>query len=379
MRIAFVYDTSYPGTKGGVEKRVWELARRLAGRGHEVHLLVPHAWDGSARIEREGVVLRGVCRSRPLYASSGRRAVWPALVHALGVLRLLRRERFDLIDCQIPAHLATLAAWSVARGRPQAKFVITWHEAWDQSWIEEMGLLGHVGRRVEALVARLPGSHTAVSAHTAETLAGLGRKAEAVIPPGVEPTAVEVSPRGGAYSDILFVGRLVPTKNLGLLIDSVAALVNSGLRPKVLVVGDGPYRELWEDQVARQGLAAMIEFAGSLETSDELVGVLRGSRVLALPSVREGYGMIALEAAAHGVPVVTVNHPRNAARHLVQHGVTGLCVPPTTAEFSAALQAVLEDDGLRDRLGEAARQSAGAVTWDVAVDDTEAMYQARVA
>ncbi len=74
MRIAFVYDTVYPETKGGVEKRVWELARRLATRGHEVHLLVPHAWDGPARIVREGVTFLGVCRSRDLYTTRGRRA-----------------------------------------------------------------------------------------------------------------------------------------------------------------------------------------------------------------------------------------------------------------------------------------------------------------
>ena len=59
MRIAFVYDTVYPETKGGVEKRVWELARRLATRGHEVHLLVPHAWDGPARHRAGGCDLSG--------------------------------------------------------------------------------------------------------------------------------------------------------------------------------------------------------------------------------------------------------------------------------------------------------------------------------
>ena len=89
--------------------------------------------------------------------------------------------------------------------------------------------------------------------------------------------------------------------------------------------------------------------------------------------------MIALEAAAHGVPVVTVDHPRNAARHLVRDGVTGLCVPPTAQAFADALQAVLEDDTLAERLARGALESARRASWDATTDDTEATYLARVA
>ena len=46
MKIAFVYDVIYPYVKGGVEKRVWELATRLSRRGHDVHLFGMKFWDG---------------------------------------------------------------------------------------------------------------------------------------------------------------------------------------------------------------------------------------------------------------------------------------------------------------------------------------------
>ena len=379
MRIAFVYDTSYPETKGGVERRVWELARRLARRGHEVHLLVPHGWDGPPTIEREGVLLRGVCRSRPLYTPRGRRAVRPALVHAIGVLRLLRSERYDLIDCQIPDHPGALATWLTTRRRPETRLMITWHEAWGRYWVEEMGPIGHAGRQVERLVARLPGRHLAVSQHTADILARLGRRVEAVIPAGVDLHPIEVGSYEPRPSDVLFVGRLVPTKNLGLLIESIAILVRRGLRPRVLIVGDGPSRESWEQDVVRRGLSGIIEFVGILESGHEVVTTLQSTRVVALPSVREGFGMIALEAAAHGVPVVTVDHPRNAARHLVRDGVTGLCVPPTPPAFADALQTVLEDDVLAERLARGALEGARRASWDATTDDTEATYLARVA
>ena len=376
MRIAFVYDTSYPESKGGVEKRVWELARRLARRGHEVHLLVPHSWDGSAQIVREGVMLRGVCRSRPLYTAKGRRAVRPALAHAAGVFRLLRSEKFDLVDVQIPAHLAALSGW-LATGRERKGFVVTWHEAWNESWIEEMGVLGHIGKRVESLVAKLPVRHAAVSRHTADALSGLGQHAKAVITSGVE--IVQPGNETPATSDVSFVGRLVPSKNLGLLIDAVSILGTRGLRPSVIVVGDGPYRSTWEEQVRELGLSGNVRFVGSLDTGGEVIAVIGSSKVLALPSVREGFGMVALEAAAAGVPVVTVDHPRNAVSHLVEHGVTGFSVAPDPRAFADALQELLQDPELRRRMGREAKLRAGAATWDRAVDDTEAMYQSRVA
>ena len=378
MRIAFVYDTVYPETKGGVEKRVWELARRLATRGHEVHLLVPHAWDGPALIVREGVTFLGVCRSRDLYTTRGRRAVWPALAHAVGVFRALRSDRFDLVDTQTPALPAALAVRAALAGPSSTTQVVTWHEAWDESWVDEMGALGHAGKLVERWVSRLPVTHIAASHFTAERLANLGRLVEAVVTAGVDP--VEGGPSAdGMAADILFVGRLVPTKNLGLLIDATAELVSRGMRPKVIVIGDGPQRAAWEAQAEHGGVSAVIEFAGTFDDGNQVMAALRSARVLALPSVREGFGMIGLEAAAHGVPVVTVDHERNAARHLVSHGVTGLCVPPTPQRFADALQSLLDDEELRLRLSRAAFESARHATWDRAVDQTEAVYRVRLA
>jgi glycosyltransferase involved in cell wall biosynthesis len=378
MKIAFVYDTVYPETKGGVEKRVWELARRLVRRGHEVHLLVPHAWAGPPTIERDGVILRGVSRRRDLYTRKGRRAVWPAVVHAVGVHRLLRHEHFDLVDCQIPAHLAALASRAAVRDRADVRQVITWHEVWENSWMDEMGiLLGHIGRVVERWVARIPAVHTAVSAQNAESLARLGRKVDDVIHPGVDLVDHEVSDE--AESDILFVGRLVPTKNVGLLIRATARLSSNGLSPRVLIVGGGPSKDGWERLTQDLGLGDLVTFSGPIEDESRLMATLGSTRVLALPSIREGFGMIALEAAALGVPVVTVDHERNAARHLIDHGVTGLRVPPDPALFADALQAILNDEERRLQLSRAAFESARHATWDSAVDRTEAQYRVATA
>lgn len=379
MRIALAYDALYPDAKGGVEKRSWELATRLVAQGHEVHLLVPKSWAGDARSVRDGVILRGVCARRDLYTSSGRRAVSPAVAHALGVWKLLRRERFDVVDCQIPAYPAALAAWHATR-RTRTNLIVTWHEAWDQDWTDEMGTLGLAGRGIERIVARIPALHLAVSQQTADTLAAIGGAADAVIPPGVDVSAVgSVSERLDEDCDILFAGRLVPTKNLGLLLDAVRLLVGDGLHPKVVVVGDGPARVQWEDHARRLGVEGQVEFRGAVETWEEVISTLRSAKVLALPSLREGFGMVALEAAACGVPVVTVDHRRNAARHVVQDGITGLCVHPDPESFAEGLKYLLEDEAFRDRLGRQASHEAAASDWEAVVAATQSLYVTGVA
>ena len=68
MKIAFVYDVIYPYVKGGVEKRIWELAIRLTSRGHEVHLFGMKFWDGEDNLIRGGgVPARGLSRSKTLF------------------------------------------------------------------------------------------------------------------------------------------------------------------------------------------------------------------------------------------------------------------------------------------------------------------------
>ncbi|MDD3551836.1 MAG: glycosyltransferase, partial [Methanothrix sp.] len=77
MEIAYVYDAVYPWVKGGAEKRIYELSRRLAARGHVVHCYGMKWWQGEDEIEREGVRFHGICEPRPLYVN-GKRSIGEA-------------------------------------------------------------------------------------------------------------------------------------------------------------------------------------------------------------------------------------------------------------------------------------------------------------
>jgi glycosyltransferase involved in cell wall biosynthesis len=374
MRIAFVYDALYPETKGGVERRVWELARLLTKQGNQVELLVPKLWDGPAVVQREGVVLRGVSPGLGLYRRSGRRAVVPSLRHAWGVYRALRHHDYEIVDCQVPAHLACLASRMALRSTPRSHQVVTWHEAWGRHWLEEYGALGHVGRWVEGSVARLPASHVAVSNDTAVAMREVGVVPDRIIEAGVDwQTIAGVAPR--PIADVVFVGRLIPTKNLGLLLDAFRSLANSGQSVSLCVVGDGPSRVSLERRTAELGLDSQVSFVGALPDWLSVVAVVKGARLLAMPSLREGFGLVALEAAACGTPVVTVDHPRNAVRELVEHGRTGLVVPPTTHDLAEGIKTLIEDERRRVEMGERARERAIASGWGQTVSETLNVYE----
>src|SRR5690348_18451910 len=97
-KIAFVYDAIYPYVKGGGERRYYELAKRLAAKGYDVHLYGMKFWEGPNVMREGGLTLHGLCHARPLYTKSGRRSITQAVWFGLASLKLLG-ARFDVIDC----------------------------------------------------------------------------------------------------------------------------------------------------------------------------------------------------------------------------------------------------------------------------------------
>jgi glycosyltransferase involved in cell wall biosynthesis len=155
---------------------------------------------------------------------------------------------------------------------------------------------------------------------------------------------------------IAFLGRVVMEKGLDVFSDAVHAFATFGLPHHVLVIGDGPAKPWFEEQLPH-GI-----FVGQ-QTGADLARALASSDVLLNPSITEAFGNVTLEAMACGLPVIAAE--ATGATNLVRNGVTGLLVEGSEPdEFADALAAYARDPGLRQRHGDAGLEEARQMDWD---------------
>lgn len=366
MKIAYVYDAVYPWVKGGAEKRIHELSRRLAKRGHEVHCYGMKWWTGEDEIHQGNVHLHGICPPMPLYRG-GRRSISQAAFFAGRLLGL--RTDCDVIDCQNFPYLSCFSAKLLASLRGQ-KLFITWHEVWGDYWQSYLGKKGIAGQAVEWAAARLTERNIAVSSRTQRDLLSLGAREVEVVPNGIDWQGINRVNASAVQSDIICAGRLVEHKNVDLLIRAVEIVKADIPDVKLLIVGDGPDRGTLNSLVSELGVEKNVDFCGFLEDYNEALALMKSSRIFVAPSRREGFGMAALEANACGLPVVTIVHKMNAVMDLVTKETGAVCQPTEQSLAEAICRVLPRKEEMRGRCIEEARK----YDWERFCDRAERVY-----
>ena len=371
MKIAYVYDNIYPYHIGGVEKRLWELAKRLAQRGHEVTLFAMKYWEGDDIIIKEGVRLWGVCPPQKLYVH-GRRSITEPIYFAWKVLPPLLKERFDIIDCQnfpyFPCFSAKLC--SVVKRTP---LIITWLEVWGDYWFEYLGRKGILGLTVEKLTAKLSNKNIAISERTKRDLQKLGVGDIKVIPCGIDSEKIEGVKPLEEESDVIFAGRLFKENNVDVLIRAVALMRKEIPDVKCIIIGDGPEKQRLEKITKGLKVENNVKFTGFLPDDDDVIAYMKSSKVFLFPTTRNGFGMAALEANACGLPIVAVNHKMNAVCDLITNKNGFIC---ELSEEDIAEKVLLAMDDMNDWkkscLGFARRYD-----WNKVASMVEQVYKAK--
>jgi glycosyltransferase involved in cell wall biosynthesis len=155
---------------------------------------------------------------------------------------------------------------------------------------------------------------------------------------------------------IAFLGRVVMEKGLDVFSDAVHAFATYGLNHRVLVIGDGPARLWFENQLPDA------IFVGQ-QTGKDLARALASADLFLNPSITEAFGNVTLEAMACALPVIAAE--ATGATNLVRSGITGTLVDGTEPdEFADALAAYARDPELRRRHGEAGLEAARRMDWD---------------
>jgi glycosyltransferase involved in cell wall biosynthesis len=334
MRICLVYDCLFPHTVGGAERWYRNLAERLAADGHDVTYLTLRQWDGHEHGVR-GVDVRVVGPRMELYVTgaSGRRRILPPLVFGVGVLLHLLRHgrRYDVVHTASFPYFSLLAA---AAARPLARFrlVVDWHEVWSRDyWREYLGAAGRLGWAVQALCARVRQHAFCFSRLHAARLREIGLRGEVQVLRGEYAGPLESGPPAPAEQLVVFAGRHIPEKRATALVPAVALARERLGELRCEIFGDGPERAEVERLVREHHLEDVVSVRG-FAPADEVHRTLGRALCMVLPSRREGYGLIVVEAASEGVPSVVVVAPDNAAVELVEDGVNGVVAPSASPE-----------------------------------------------
>jgi rhamnosyl/mannosyltransferase len=340
----------YPPVRGGMETVVRDLAEGTAA-DWDVSVVAAHDARGTVIERRHGV--------RVVRASS-----WGAS-HSVPICPSLAFHLWRSASDCVVLHEPNPLAGSALFLRTPSKRLVVWHHSdlLRPSWAPHTygKLQAALYRRADCVIVSSP------NLADASPLVQQARRV-AIVPFGIpleryrrtDPAtraAVEAICRTIPGPRILFVGRLVYYKGLHVLIDAMTSC-----RGTLMIAGDGPLEADLRRQVSERGLTDRVVFLGHVSDAD-LPSHYQAADVFVLPSIAktEAFGVVQLEAMAAGRAVVSTNLPTGVP-WVNQDGVSGLVVPPGDADaLSTALNRLIDDEALRQRLSRNAASRADVV------------------
>jgi glycosyltransferase involved in cell wall biosynthesis len=327
---------------GGAQRVAAALLERWVGLGWRVHLVTIAGADGDFF-----ELPSGVTRST-IDTANGRRGVRAAVLNNLDRLRGIRREVRSFEPTAVVSFLdATNVLTLGATVGCEVPIVVS--ERSDPRF-QPLALVWRVLRRV--LYRRA----SAIVVQT-ESVAAWARRCfrranVVVIPNPVQPLA-PVAERSPDATRVVTVGRLSHEKGVDVLIAAFLAVVPAHPEWELVVVGDGPERELLESLARSSGYKDQIQFAGRRR---DVGSLLATASLYVLASRHEGFPNALLEAMAAGLPCIAADCPSGPSE-IICSGRTGVLVPPRSVRaLAVALDALMSDADARAQLGRAARE-----------------------
>jgi glycogen synthase len=320
MRVVLL-TTSWPRDEGDYAGRfLVNQVRELERAGCSVEVLAPgRGYDDHGLAYGAGMV------------ANARRRPWKVPLMLMSMWRSLRRAARDADVVHVHWLLVAPVAWAA-----RVPFALTLHGSPSAGRFEDLELARRHPRIFRWLVTR-----ARVVIGVSHPLAGAAAKAGAnavTIPHGVHVPPARQEPRGTPVA--LFAGRLAPEKGVHVLAEAMKQVDGVELQ----VAGDGPLRHLFPQAL---GFVA----------HDALHELYAKASMLVLPSFGEGFGVVAMEAMSHGVPVIATT--AGGLGWVIEDDVSGIVVEPGDVDgLRDAICRLRDDPELRARYGEGGRRRA---------------------
>ena len=362
MHIVHVYK-DYNPIFGGIENHIQWLAEAQVAKGHQSEVLVTNPADLPAE-----EMINGVRVTR-----AGRLATVASTPLSLSLPLILARRRPDITHLQFPYPVGEVSQlFAQLISRPKRPFVISYQaDVTKQQHILKFykPLLKRVLKAADCILAASP-----QYIKSSPFLQPLAHKCR-VVPLGIDPLPFEQAkpliPKD-KRPRILFMGRHRYYKGVDTLIRAMIDIPDADL----LIGGHGPESAAWQQLTEECGVQDRVRFLGDISYED-LPRLYQAADIFCLPSNSraEAFGIVQLEAMAAGLPCVTTEL-QTGTSFVVQHGETGFVVPPMDpAALAGALNKLLADQELRQKMGAAGRDRLHReFTVDVMANRVEKIY-----
>jgi glycosyltransferase involved in cell wall biosynthesis len=348
-------DTRHP-QGGGSEVYVEQVARRLAAAGREVTIFCSAHPNAPAREVVDGVrfIRRGGWRT--VY-------IWAFLYHSFG--------RFGPHDVVVDVKNGIPFLSPAYCSRPVVCLVHHVHEEqWRMNFSPRWARFGWWVESALSPRAYRRSRYITVSQTTRDELAAMGIRASIDLVHNGSEERVPPESKAGSPT-LLSLGRLVPHKRVEMVLEVAARLVPSTPDLRVIIVGQGQWQSRLEALAEHLGIDASVTFTGWVDAETKW-NLLQDSWVLAMPSVKEGWGLAVMEAAVCGTPSVAFRV--GGLEESIIDGETGLLADDLDG-FTEAVRTLLLDHDLRRRLGAQAASRAASFSWDQTAIRFDAVLQ----
>lgn len=386
MRVAITSDLYYP-MSNGVAVFAHNLAKGLAKQGHEVMVICPSFTGKPHRTKRDGVTTVYLRSIRfPFYPDQinavpeGKKILkmkMPRLAYRHGLWitvdpypelkKALKKFQPDVIHNQT-AEMIAIAARRYAK-KYDVPMVSTGH-AYPDNLTSQVKLLKPIKKPLDAILRTYMASFLKHSEYatmpTEMAIDDLVPKNRRRFNVTVEPlsngvdlsqftpgkAAAKVLRKFKLESDrlrVLYVGRVDPEKSIGNVVTAFAGVAEEVPEAELVIVGDGTDRRHLIDLARALGIEEKVKFPGRIMPPD-VVEIYHSATVFATASETETQGIVLIEAAATGLPLVAVD--AGAVRELCQNKKNGfLCKPGDIAGMAEALVKILQDADLQQKYG----------------------------
>jgi len=346
-----------------------DIAKHLSARGHSVHILTLLEEGQSRESVETGVTVHRI--SFPKLRFVG----FP--IFCLAMVSRLRKIDPDIVHIQG----FWIASFGLLAGKLLRKPYVVWSHgyAWSQMYIPS-----RFSSCVTTIALKDADAIIALSDHMKEEIQRVWPRdmpSIFTIPNGIDLPGFERVSRNAARiylgigeddTIVLYVGRLHSAKGLPYLVEAMSLLRQRESRARLVLVGDGDERERLELLVDYLGLSTCVRFIGRVEP-EGVQAYLAASDVFVLPSEREGFGNVLLEAMAAELPIVATNV--GGIPSIIEDETNGFLVEPRdAAQIADKVALILNSPLLRLSMSKNNRKRVQQYSWESVVNDLERVY-----